>query len=137
VGFENGLYTSEYRLTDENYKKLWDGCLFVLDTNVLLNIYRYSPKLRKAFIDILTTISGRLWIPYQVAFEYYDNKPIVISDEIEKYNIIKNIISKSKKEIQDEIKKHDLSRRHTATSEIIAEFNKKLDDSFKDINKEW
>jgi hypothetical protein len=65
----------EYRLTDENYRRLWDDCFFVLDTNVLLNIYRYSPKLRTGLIDILTKISERIWVPHQVALEYYDNKP--------------------------------------------------------------
>lgn len=110
--------------------------MFVLDTNVLFNIYRYSPKLREGLVNTLTTISERLWIPHQVAFEYYDNKPIVISNEIKKYKIIEDIISKSYKDIQNEISKNDLLRKHMATSEITAELTRKLEDSFKEINRD-
>jgi len=123
----------DYRLTKEKYKELWDNCIFILDTNVLFNLYRYSPKLRKGFIDILNGIADRLWIPNQVALEYYDNKSTVITGEINKYKIISNIISKCPNDIKNDIIKRDLSRKHTATSEITEELLKKLDESFKII----
>ena len=126
----------DYCLTKEKYKELWDNGVFVLDTNVLFNLYRYSPKLREGFINILNKISNRLWIPHQVALEYYDNKSKVINSEINKYKIISDIILKCPKDIKNEIIKRDLSRKHTATSEITEELVKKIDESFKIINKD-
>ena len=125
-----------YRLSKEEYKELWDNCIFVLDTNVLFNLYRYSPKLREGFIEILDKISNRIWIPHQVALEYYNNKSTVINTEINKYKIILDIVSNCSKDIKKDIIKRDLSRKYTATSEITSELIKKIDDSFDIINKD-
>lgn len=126
----------DYCLTKEEYKELWDNCIFVIDTNVLFNLYRYSPKVRNGFIEILDGIADRLWVPNQVALEYYDNKSKVINNEINKYKIILNITSKCPKDIRNEIINRDLLRKHTATSEITEELMKKLDESFKIIVKD-
>lgn len=123
----------DYCLTREKYKELWDNCIFVLDTNVLFNLYRYSPKVRDSFIDILNGIADRLWVPNQVAFEYYDNKSKVINNEISKYKTISKIISKCSNDIKNDMKKEDLIRKHTSTSEITDELMKKLDESFEII----
>jgi len=125
-----------YRLSKEEYKELWDNCIFVLDTNVLFNLYRYSPKLRERFIEILDKISNRIWIPHQVALEYYNNKSMIINTEINKYKIILDIVSNCSKDIKNDIIKRDLSRKYTATSEITSELIKKIDDSFDIINKD-
>jgi hypothetical protein len=73
----------------------------------------------------LRKISDRLWIPYQVAYEYYDNVSSVISDEINKYNKIISFISSIEKPKKGEIDK-DLRRKHTSSSEILANLNKKI-----------
>lgn len=105
-----------YRPTEEEFQSLWENCLFVLDANVLLNIYRYSPDTRKQFMNILDQISSRLWIPYQAAKEYHHNRLNVIKqqeqaydkliDRIQKYSDdIENIINKIKNELNS-YKKH-------------------------------
>lgn len=63
------------------FDKLWDDSLIILDTNVLLNLYRYSKKTSDDFLDTLKKISDRLWIPYEVALEYHDNRINVISQQ--------------------------------------------------------
>ena len=42
-----------YQFTEEEFKKLWQECLFVFDANVLLNMYRFSVKTRLSFIKEL------------------------------------------------------------------------------------
>ena len=37
-----------YRPTEAEFRRLWDKCIFVLDANVLLNLYRYSEETRKS-----------------------------------------------------------------------------------------
>jgi len=124
----------KYRLSDDEYKRLWGNCIFVLDTSVLFNIYRYSPTLRNEAIVILSKISEKLWIPYQVAFEYYDNRFTVISEEINKYKSLEDIASNFLKLCKGEIDK-DLRRKHTAASEILAGLEKDLTDQEQNFNK--
>jgi hypothetical protein len=62
--------------TEEEYKKLWQDAIFVVDTNILLNFYKYTSKeSTKSFFDILKKLKevNRLWIPHQVALEYFFN----------------------------------------------------------------
>ena len=63
-----------YRFTEEEFSTLWKDCLFVLDANVILNLYRYSKNTSDVLLNILKGISERLWLPHQIAFEYQDNR---------------------------------------------------------------
>ena len=38
------IYREYKEFTDEEFQQLWKDCLFVFDTNILLNFYRYSKK---------------------------------------------------------------------------------------------
>ena len=71
-----------------DFNKLWDEATFVIDTNVLLNLYRSSQKASDELFDILKDLKGkdRLWMPYQFAYEYHKNL-MNIHDKIEEeYN---------------------------------------------------
>ena len=51
-------------------RQLWEKAVFVFDTNVLLNLYRYSSKTRNSLLDAFESLKERVWIPYQVAHEF-------------------------------------------------------------------
>lgn len=89
--------------TEQEIKYLWENCIFVFDTNILLDLYRFSETTRKDFLKILKYISDRIWIPYQVGFEFYNNRIDVIKGEIDKYDKfidnIKTTLNKSENEI--------------------------------------
>jgi hypothetical protein len=68
--------------------------------------------------------------------EYYDNKPTVIRHEINSYDIITKIIPNANKEIDNEINKNNLLRKHTACEEITDALKNKLDEHFKEIEKD-
>lgn len=69
----------------ERQQKLWADCIFVLDTNVLLDLYRFSDSAREALFKVMESLGGRLWIPYQVATEYFENRLAVIEAQSEAY----------------------------------------------------
>lgn len=73
-------------LSDSEKQSLLETATIVFDANVLLNLYRYSKSTREALLDIMNSFKDRLWIPYQVAKEFMDNRPEVIIDTINKYN---------------------------------------------------
>jgi len=68
-------------LTAEETSAL-DGPIYVLDSNVLLHLYRYSEPVRLKFIELLRLVRKQLFIPYQVAFEFHRNRPGVIAEQL-------------------------------------------------------
>ena len=64
---------SDYELKYPTSDELWDSSIIVLDTNVILNLMRIPKEAREDFLKILEELkqSGKLWIPHQVAEEYY------------------------------------------------------------------
>ena len=77
------LFPGYYQPTEKEFSKLWNECIFALDANVLLNLYRYSENSTKDFLNILTFLSTakRLWIPHQAALEYHQRRVGVIGEQ--------------------------------------------------------
>lgn len=67
-------------------QELWDNCVFVFDTNTLLNLYRYSSNTRNILINALEYLKDRIWMPYHVAYEFMKNRCEVIYETNEYYN---------------------------------------------------
>lgn len=59
--------------------KVWQDCVIVFDTNVLLNLYRYNEDARDELIGMMKSFQDRLWMPYQVGLEFLLNRENVIS----------------------------------------------------------
>lgn len=77
--FDNGF--EAYRtVTDNDYRSLFAAGLIILDTNVLLDLYRYHPETRKELLDVLDQLRERLWIPNQVMSEFWERRESVLED---------------------------------------------------------
>ena len=92
----NGFYTPN----KDEIKKSWfdKKTLFVFDTNVLLNLYRYTETTRDDFFQIIDNISEKVWMPYHVGLEYQRNRLTVIKSEKAIFNNLQeyvNIIEKT------------------------------------------
>lgn len=77
-------------LTEKEKSELWDRATFVFDTNVLLNLYRYSSKTSTQMLKYLKILQDRTWIPYQVAEEYMKRRYDAIYDRDNKYTLFNN-----------------------------------------------
>lgn len=53
--------------------------LVVLDTNVLLNLYQYTPSARDDVLGALEKVKPRLWLPYQVGLEFVQGRHRVVA----------------------------------------------------------
>lgn len=60
--------------TDDEYRGALRTALVVLDANVLLNLYRYNVDARRDLFSVLEKLEHRLWIPHQVAVEFWRNR---------------------------------------------------------------
>ena len=73
------IFPGYYRPSDDQVSEAWATGLFVLDANVLLNLYRYPKEARDNLIEVLNKVSDRIWIPNHAALEYQRNRPSVIA----------------------------------------------------------
>jgi hypothetical protein len=67
----------------EERKAFFTDGMVVLDTNVLLDLYRYTPGARGELLAALRLVSNRLWLPYQVGIEFVRGRRSVIFDRFE------------------------------------------------------
>lgn len=80
------LFPGHFANSSQDIEKLWQNCIFVLDANVLLSLYRYSDSTRSELLKVFEAIAERLWIPHQVAHEYLTNRLVVISEQTKFYD---------------------------------------------------
>ena len=104
-----------YQYTEQEFKALWKNCLFVFDTNALLNMYRYSRETVDAYFRVLTKLREKrqLWIPYQVGYEFHEERINVISEYEGSYDAILSVLEEARSEIKRKYKHHpflDLER---------------------------
>lgn len=68
------LFPGYYSPSDEEFSELWQKCIFIFDTNVLLDFYEYNNETCEEYFKVLEAIKDRFWIPHQVALEYHENR---------------------------------------------------------------
>lgn len=90
--------------SENEINELWKNAIFVVDTNILLYFYKYKSKDNTDIIlEILKNLKSknRLWIPYQVALEYFSNHQKVIKEAKGDYNDLSNDISRNKEKVKE------------------------------------
>src|SRR6266851_3425111 len=68
-------------LPEADLARIWKSGLIVLDANVLLNLYCYSPSTRDDLLERLGSVTDRLWLPHQAGAEFYMGRPRVIAQQ--------------------------------------------------------
>lgn len=121
---------SEFFLyTDSDLVQLWDTSLFVFDTNVLLNLYRYSDNTTIEFLNIIEKVKDKLWLPYNTVIEFFNNRLNVISDQIKIYKEFREKVNSLKNELSNK------NRNPFLTPDLSRGFTNTLDDIFKELLK--
>lgn len=88
-------------LTDDEKKKLWEEATFVFDTNVYLNMYRYSKKTRDSLLRAMENMNARIWMPQHVAVEFARHRAEVIYQVIGRYaGIEESILGKIQNDLR-------------------------------------
>jgi hypothetical protein len=76
---ERGIFdcADAYRTpTSGDYRRLFQAATVVIDTNVLLNLYRSNERTRTDTFAVLEQLRERLWIPHQVLSEFWRNRDL-------------------------------------------------------------
>lgn len=80
------IFPGHFRPTSAAFEALWDGCLFSVDANVLLNLYRYSEPAREELMKSLDAVSDRIFVPHQAAKEFLKNRLSVTVGQADEYS---------------------------------------------------
>lgn len=127
------IFPGYYRPTDGKFKQLWQEAIFVFDANVLLDIYRFSPKVSQELLTILSDLEDRIWLPHQFAQEYHDNLMTIYDDISEEYSTWKSTFNDRFKEIRSQLNylknrtQFDLSKLFDKCDDFVEEIFDEID----------
>ena len=122
-----------HQYSEEEFKKLWEECIFVFDTNTLLNMYRYRRETVDKYFEVLSDLkkNNKLWIPHQVGYEFFETRISVISDYEKSYDEILTTLNSTKDSIDKKYKNHPF----LDWEEVKRKIDQGLESVIKDINK--
>ncbi|MDE0562219.1 PIN-like domain-containing protein, partial [Exiguobacterium sp. B2(2022)] len=118
---------------DDEFKNLWSDSIFVVDTNVLINFFKYtSSDSTNSLMKVLRYLkdSNRLWIPHQVALEYFFNYEKNMNKQMDAHSEIHQL----KNNLADELKQK-ISKFRSDHPYISVNTNAKLDEYLSEIEK--
>ena len=140
----------EYQKKSTNeLQNMLEQAIIVFDTNVLLNLYRYSEDTRNALKRVIEWCGDRLFMPYQVGYEYYNRRLEVIEEqtkhrehieqelnrELDKiasqcrsFSNFYNIVKKDFEKLKDKIEAEDKKREHFEHKDTVLAFLEKVFD---------
>ena len=93
-----------YYWSDEDYEnEVWENGTLVVDTNVLLDIYRVSPETSEDLVKVLNTYAekDRLWIPFQIAQEYHEELYHVVYSQMKNFDTAYSCLKEFKTKINE------------------------------------
>ncbi|PKV76677.1 PIN-like domain-containing protein [Nocardia fluminea] len=73
-------FAGYYPPTGDELRRFVVEGLVVLDTNAVLDLYRFTDTTREEYFDALKLLGERLWIPNRVGEEFHDNRTTVIRE---------------------------------------------------------
>lgn len=128
-------FSEFYNLDKKTLDKMWEDGLFVFDANVLLGLYRYSQKNRKELFKFLNSQEKKIWVPFQFAFEYHENRLKVIGEQEGIYQLLIDKVEGSQADVIKSL--NDSCPRHPVIKmqKIVAKISKNYVEVKKEINK--
>lgn len=99
------LFPEYYEPTEDQIQELWQNAVFVVDANVLLDLYRWSEETREDTLHALRKLAkqNRLWLPHQAAREYLKNRPKVIANAANAYDQVLKAMARDRRNRKKEL----------------------------------
>jgi len=104
----------------------WKTAIFAVDTNVLFNLYRYSPGTCIELTGLLKKLGDRLWLPHHAGVEFHRGRLGVVKDQAKAHAKVIADLAKIEEAI-------DAPRQHPHLSGPTV---MKMTDAFKAMNEE-
>jgi hypothetical protein len=110
-------FPGHYTPSQSDLERMLKTGVVVLDANVLLDLYKFTPKTRKVFLSILECLKERLWIPHQVGKEYQKNRTTKIEEQLRAYKKLSSTFSTWTSAL-DSFKQHPFIDREQLLTEV-------------------
>ena len=108
--------------------------IMVLDTNILLELYRQPANISLDIIEALKRVKDDVYIPRQVYEEYLRNYQAICGSERKKYQKVSKELSEAVRRLQEDINtKTSEYRKHNYTD--ISKLQSDLDEKIGDIQR--
>ena len=117
-------FRAYYTPNQDELAEIWNEGLVVLDTNALLNLFRYTQGTREEFLSVLEKLSGSLWLPNHVAREFHRRRLDVVFTTSEAFSKIIDSLGRAENEIKTAANafKHHPSINRDELLEQVSEF---------------
>lgn len=121
----------------QEYRTIWRTAVFVFDTNVLLNLYRYHVGTRDELLNVLDQLSERTWIPHHVALEFQRNRLKVIAEQNRRFADVRRTVQKARSSLFSDLEKLQLLKRHSLIDpqSLTSGFEKLADEFLRELDK--
>lgn len=131
-----GMFPQYADSSTQNYGTVWKQALFVFDTSLLLNLYRYQSATRDELLNVLKQLSGQIWIPHHVALEFQRNRLKVIAEQNRRFSEVRRTIEKARSSLFADLDKLQLQKRHSLINPqpLITGFDKLVDDFLVELD---
>lgn len=90
------MFRAYYQPTPMEMSDLWNEGMVILDTNALLNLFRYSGRTRDDFFKALVAKTDSLWIPHQVGLEFHRRRITIINHQSKAFGDIEAALTKAR-----------------------------------------
>ena len=129
-------FAGYYRPIENDFFELWNNGTFILDANVLLNLYRYPQEARDDLLNAFSKVADRLWIPHQVALEYQENRLDVIAEQIKRFDEVRKVLSDAYKTLRSGLEGLQLKKRHSTINpdELLQKIEGDLNEFSKNLD---
>jgi RNA polymerase sigma factor (sigma-70 family) len=130
------LYCGYSKKTEKDLKELWKNSLITFDTNVILNLYRYSDSTRIAILELIKKFDKQIFLTFQVGLEYNRNRYEIISAQENSHNDF----LKKLKIIEDDLNSKDRppflsDSLHNSLSKVFNDVEKEVKDHIESFQK--
>jgi len=129
------LFRGYIKKSEEDLEKLWKNATFVFDTNILLNLYRYSVDTSNSILELIEYLSDRIFLPHHAAFEFNKNRFEVISEQEKTFADFAKKINEIETEIDSKSKHPFLSKKlNSEIKNVFEKIKKELESNIETYN---
>ncbi|WP_127201736.1 PIN-like domain-containing protein [Streptomyces sp. Z26] len=98
-----GPFTGYIRASSDENQRILRSAMIVVDSNILLSLYRVTPDARQDMVAALSAVRDRLWVPHQVALEFHTGRVSAAKDQAEFFDATRKSIESIKKQSLEKV----------------------------------
>lgn len=117
-----------WRRPTPDYKMGVRSYLVSLDTNVLLQLYRFTPDARHELLDALGRLGDRLWVSHHVATEYFNRRVDAVKEHLALYTSVPKSLEEAQAKAMQEL--HTFAKRCSLSEAEKREIISPIDAAF-------